>query len=266
MRWRQPSPGPVWRTPVTGRPGTGLAAACVVACLTALPVAAQGTCRLALQLALDVSGSVDGREYRLQMDGVAWALEQPDVLSALVAMPSAPVVLSVFEWSGRDHQRVILDWWPIVSEGDVAAVAGQLRSTTRREAPVSTAIGTALAFGQARFATGPDCARKVIDLSGDGRNNDGRRPQDVRPELGDVQVNALVVGPGPRAAIGAMGREHDDLMRYFRAEVIAGPGSFIEPAEGYEDFARAMRRKLLKELDVVVLGAASPQGPISEAQ
>ncbi|MFD0980901.1 DUF1194 domain-containing protein [Tropicimonas aquimaris] len=233
-----------------------MAAAFVAANLWTLSAAAQGSCRLALQLALDISGSVDGREYRLQMDGIAWALEQPDVLAALIAMPSAPVVLSIFEWSGRDHQRVILDWWPMLSEADVAAVAGQLRSTTRRDAPVSTAVGAALAFGKARFATPPACARQVIDISGDGRNNDGHRPQDVRQELGNVQVNALVIGPPRGNAIGAMGREHENLLRYFRQEVISGPGAFVEPAEGYEDYARAMRRKLLRELDVVVLGHA----------
>lgn len=223
--------------------------------LAASPAAA---CRLALQLALDVSGSVDGGEYRLQLDGLAWALEEAEVREALLAMPAAPVAVSVYEWSGRDSRRVIADWQAMRDEADVAALAGRLRSTARQKASVSTAIGSALAFGLARLQAGPDCARVVIDVSGDGRNNDGPRPQDVRPELGGIVVNALVVGPGYTQARGAMADETEELVRYFRQNVILGPDFFVEVADGYDDFARTMKRKLLKELRAITLGTVAP--------
>ncbi|WP_236545138.1 DUF1194 domain-containing protein [Tropicimonas marinistellae] len=207
-----------------------------------------------MQLALDVSGSVDASEYRLQMDGLAWALEEPEVQAALLSMPAVPVVLSVYEWSGHGYQRVLVDWWTMQAERDVAAVADLLRETARREAPVSTAIGAALRFGQDRADEGPDCARRVIDISGDGRNNDGPRPQDARPHLSDMQVNALVIGPGYSTAFGAMAGETQGLLRYFRHHVIYGRGAFVELADGYTAFAEAMRRKLIRELDVIVLG------------
>lgn len=214
-----------------------------------------------MQLALDISGSVDAREYRQQLDGLAWALEDAEVRAALLAMPSAPVMLSVYAWSGRDSQRLIADWQVMTGEAEVAALAGRLRQTERQKASVSTAIGTALLYGQARLGRAATCARAVIDLSGDGKNNDGPRPQDVRPGLSGIVVNALVVGPGYTQARGAMARETEDILAYFRANVIHGPDAFVELANGYGDYAEAMKRKLLRELQVVTLSAAKPGMP-----
>lgn len=228
--------------------------------LASLVASASGAaCRLSLQLALDVSGSVDSREYRLQLDGIAWALESDEVRAALLAMPVAPVVISVYEWSGRADQRVIADWWEMRSDPDVDGLASLLRATTRREAAVSTGIGTALMFGRARLDTRPPCARAVIDISGDGKNNDGPRPQDVRAGLGGLVVNALVVGPGHSDARGAKAWETEDLVEYFRRNVIHGPKAFVEVADGYDAYAETMKRKLLRELRAIALSGQPAQ-------
>ncbi len=223
---------------------------------------AQAQCRLALQLALDVSGSVNAQEYRLQLDGLATALEDPEVRATLLAMPMIPVALSVYEWSGRDAQRVILDWQVMQSEADVEALASLLRSTTRRDMPVSTGLGAAMRFAGARLSAAPGCHRQVLDVSGDGKNNDGPRPQDVASaELGGLVVNALVIGQDHGAAVGAQATETKELISYFRAYVIRGTESFVEVAVGYGDYADAMTRKLIRELNVIVVGQSGQARP-----
>ena len=209
---------------------------------------------MSLQLALDVSGSVDAREYRLQLDGLATALDDAEVRGALLAMPAAPVALSVFEWSGRRAQRLIADWGFVRSEADIDALTARLRATGRLQMPVSTGLGTALLFAAARQSVAPPCMRQVLDVSGDGKNNIGPRPQDIdAAALGNLNVNALVIGPSRPVAVESQVRETDELVAYFRAYVLRGPDAFVEVAVGYEDYARAMKQKLLKELQVIVL-------------
>ncbi len=207
---------------------------------------AQGACRQALVLALDVSGSVDAAEYRLQVEGVAAALQDAEVRAALAAMPGAPVALAVIEWSGAGFQRVVLGW-TLLEGAAVDRAADTLRATRRARAPQATAIGAALRRGAALLAAGPVCWRHTIDVSGDGKNNDWPEPDTVREAgvLTGVTVNALVVADDTHAA---------ELSAYFRAQVLHGPDAFVEVAAGYEDYARAMKRKLLRELATVAVG------------
>lgn len=153
---------------------------------------AQAACRLALALGLDVSGSVDAREYRLQMDGVADALSDPGVRETLLQMPQAPVVLAVFEWSGPGMQRLVVDWTEIAAAADIDRVAARLRGVTRVEGDPATALGVAKDYGAALLARRGDCWQRVLDISGDGKSNSGPRPQQVRPE--GITVNGLVIG------------------------------------------------------------------------
>ena len=105
--------------------------------------AAQAQCRQALALGVDVSGSVDGREYRLQLDGLAAALRDPDVRQAFLAMPQAPVRLLVYEWAGQGQQRLLAGWQMIQNARDLEWIAQRLAppNTARRGAsqPDSTA-------------------------------------------------------------------------------------------------------------------------------
>ena len=207
-------------------------------------------CRLALLLAMDVSSSIDEAEYRLQRDGLALALLAPEVQEAFLRTPD-PVALSIFEWSGARNQQIVLDCVEIRSRADLLAAAERLSATDRKERLFPTSLGNALGFAAGQLQRAPDCLRKTLDVSGDGRNNHGFPPASAYrhfPYAG-VVVNGLAIG-------GA--EDLPGLVQYFADEVIRGPGAFIETAFDHSDFERAMRRKLERELLPLAVGQASP--------
>jgi hypothetical protein len=232
--------------------------ALLLALLVAAPAAA-GTCREALVLALDVSGSVDATEYRQQLDGIAAALDDPAVRQAFLAMPDAPVDLAIFEWAGPGTRRLILPWTQVRDAPTLDRIGSALRAWLRRPSDPSTGLGTAMLEGAAMLAERPACWRKVLDISADGRSNAGPRPQDVRDAaaLADVTVNGLVVADPSAAADGGRGSGEADLEGYFRAWVIRGPDAFVETAAGYAGYRVAMTRKLIRELQVLAIGRAT---------
>lgn len=206
----------------------------------------QEQCRLALQLGLDVSASVDQAEYRLQVDGLASALLDPTVVEAFLTGPG-PVALSIFEWSGRFQQDVLIDWVMIDSEADLLEIAEAVSRSTRGHQDFPTALGYALGFAATRFREAPACLFQTLDISGDGQNNDGFPPVAAYEHFpfDGITVNGL--------AIGGASREIED---YYLAEVIHGPGAFVEFAATHLDFAETMRRKLERELRSMILGGA----------
>ncbi len=228
-----------------GRALGAAAAALALVLAASAPVRAQ-SCRLALLLALDVSSSVDAREYALQTEGLAQALEDPEVREAIL-IPGAAVAMAVYEWSGRAQQEVVADWALMAGPADIDALAARIRAHPRSHADFPTALGHALGYGAVMMGRNPGCAKRTIDVSGDGANNDGYEPFHAYNAFafGGVTVNALVVAGEARGA----------LVRYFRTLVIRGPDAFVEVADGYGDYARVMRRKLLRELRLpMILG------------
>jgi Protein of unknown function (DUF1194) len=201
-------------------------------------------CRLALALGFDVSRSVGRGEYAIQRDGVVAALRDAGIRRAFLSRQGT-VALAVFEWSGRRQQVTILDWRMIGTEADLDAAAGVLAGH-RRSAAAMTALGSALIHARDLMARAPDCAMQVLDLSGDGRNNDGPAPAAVYAGggFGDLIVNGL-----------AIRGEEEDIVPYFRAQVIRGRGAFVEVAQSRADYPRAIRRKLERELQEQILGA-----------
>ena len=216
--------------------------------------AAQANCRQALALALDVSGSVDAREYRLQIGGVTAALGDPEVQDKLFAMPSAPVRLMVFEWSGPNDQRILLPWTAIDSMATLENVMEALAQTTRVEATPGTALGTAMTSGAIFLDQQQDCWKRTLDISGDGKSNLGPRPRDVKPRLESkgIIINGLVIGVDDPSIGDVRQSDIGELSSYYNAHVILGPDAFVLTAIGYADYARAMRKKLLRELDGLV--------------
>ena len=212
---------------------------------------ADAACRHALALGLDVSGSVDEGEYQLQFRGLAAALVSDDVRASLVRLPDAPVRILVFEWSGQDYQRVLIEWTDITSPSRLEAVSQQLRSTTRRPAPPTTALGQAIQVGAGFLNQQPDCWKRTLDISGDGKNNTGPEPHHVNsPEkIGDIVINALIIGVDASSRLSHAELSIAELTAYFAHRVLAGPGAFSEVAMGFEDYERAMSRKLLRELE-----------------
>lgn len=197
-------------------------------------------CEVALMLAVDVSGSVDPSEYRVQMDGLAEALVHPSILAPLVGGQSR---LALMQWTGEGRQRVVINWTQMSDADAVSDFALQVRTAPRVWRNYSTAIGEAISLSLDYFTLVPDCERFVIDISGDGPNNEGVTPTDLRDVLAaaDVTVNALVIEDGLPG-----------LTRYFETDVITGPGAFAVTANRFEDYPREIRRKLFRELTKAV--------------
>jgi Protein of unknown function (DUF1194) len=230
-------------------PLSRVAAACLaaLAMLTAVPAEA---CRLALALGLDVSSSVDAREYRLQAEGLARALEAPEVREAFLAVPGAPVKLMIYEWSGWQQQELRQDWVTVAGPGELAAVAARIRGQRRSYAQYPTALGLALMYGARRLQDRGECRQRTLDVSGDGTNNDGAAPEIVKRQfpMDGITINGLVVGANMVT-----------LARYYRQFVIQGPGAFVEQVGDYADYEAAMRRKLLRELGVIEMSGGGPE-------
>lgn len=229
----------------------------LIAFFLLVPISGAASCRLALAMALDVSGSVDETEYRLQMSGLAAALSDPDVEAAFLAIPDAPVALAVYEWSSARYQRVVQDWILIEDQAVLKAVRQNLATWSREKAPEATGLGAALLFGKAMLDRGPACWNQTLDVSGDGKNNDWPEPRQVRADgsLPGLRINALVVGRDPGTDGPAALVDAEELSAYFRANVIQGADAFVEVALGFRDYAAAMRRKLLRELKAQPIGA-----------
>ncbi|WP_261368369.1 DUF1194 domain-containing protein [Pseudosulfitobacter koreensis] len=221
----------------------------------ALPAAATAQeCRLALVLALDVSSSVDATEDTLQRQGLVAALTAPEVRAAFFAT-DAPVALAVYEWSGRYNQELILDWVVVRGPAELLMAAETVAASKRSHNDFPTAMGYALGYGAGLLERAPDCLQQTLDMAGDGQNNDGFGPKAAYRafDFAQVTVNGLVVNAADyEAEVG--------LIAFYQREVMHGPGAFVEVAQGFEDYERAMRRKLERELSPPVFGALRQPG------
>ena len=192
---------------------------------------------------------MDAAEDQLQRGGLVSALTAPEVQAAFFAS-DAPVALAVFEWSGRYNQEIVLDWVLIDSPATLLSAAETVAASKRSHNEFPTAMGYALGYGAQMLARAPDCLQHTIDMAGDGQNNEGFGPQLAYREFAfdEVTVNGLVVN-------AAEFTSETMLIEFYRTEVLRGPGAFLEVAQGFEDYERAMRRKLERELRPPVLGA-----------
>jgi hypothetical protein len=225
-------------------------------------------CRQALALGLDVSGSVDRKEYSLQLNGLAHALRQPAVKEAILAFPDTPVRLYVYQWSSMTNQTEILPWTEISDEKVLENVAVLLETPKARPRSAETAVGAGMLFGAMALASQRDCWRLTIDISGDGKSNTGPRPRDVNldPIMDGITVNGLVVGIQAALVSAARSDSVQELSAFYHAEVIRGPDAFVEVALGYMDYARAMEKKLLRELQVKPVGQLIGTSPMVESR
>lgn len=224
-------------------------------CALATCAGPAAACRLALVLALDVSSSVDPTEDALQRRGLAAALIAPEVQAAFFAVAD-PVALYAFEWSGVWDQTALTPGWVMIeTPDDLSRAALAIADSRRSRNDMPTGMGAALGHGAIRLAEGPDCLYRTIDVAGDGENNEGYSPAIAYRTFpfDGVTVNALVIN-------GADYEGEVNLLAFFHTEVIRGPGAFVEVASGYADYERAMRRKLLRELSVLAIGALPPVG------
>lgn len=213
---------------------------------------------LELALGIDVSGSVDDEEARLQREGYIAAFRHPDVIRAIQGGFLQRIAVSYYEWAGYGHNRIIAGWTMI----DGAATANAFADKLTLEPPQTasrTAIASAIGFAVTWFERNEfEGTRRVVDISGDGPNNWGEyitRARDKAIAAG-VTINGLPIvndRPGPS---GWSQMRNLDL--YYRDCVIGGPGAFIVVANTFEDFATAVRRKLILEIS----GRAPPARPM----
>ena len=206
--------------------------ASVMLALVSAPVRA---CELALVLAVDVSGSVDTREYDIQMQGLAAALRDGIVVDALLEQQA---MVTLIQWTGSSRQRQTLDWRQVNRAEDVAAFADSITNDARVWRNYSTAIGEAVVAAENALAFVPHCRRKVIDVSGDGISNEGIEPASRRAALTEkgITVNAL-----------AIETDDEDLTAWFFENLIHGEGAFVMTADGFEDYPAQIKRKLQRE-------------------
>ena len=200
-----------------------------------------------LVLAVDVSYSMDPDEQALQREGYRLALTSKEFLQALREGAHGKIAITYVEWAGQHDQQVVVPWRLIEGPELADAVAAEIARAPYRRAS-RTSISGGLAFAQGLFATsGYRGLRRVIDVSGDGPNNSGMPVAPVR----DVIVNKGIVINGlplmlKRPYRGMMDIAHLDW--YYEDCVTGGPGSFVIPVRGREQFVEATRNKLVLEV------------------
>ena len=202
---------------------------------------------LQLVMAVDVSRSIDEVEAELQRRGYIEALTNDRVIDAIVSGEHRRIALCYTEWAGSHFQIVVIDWTVIDSAATARRFAEKLAEAPRTSQSW-TAVGAALAFAGQRFEnSGFTSKRRVIDVSGDGRTNDGPPAELVRDKL--VAQGIIINGLPVMMNRQNFGRPPDTLLdKYYEENVIGGPGSFMIVASNFEDFGRAVRSKLIREI------------------
>lgn len=209
---------------------------------------------LELVLAVDASSSVSPGEFNLQMQGLAAAFRNPSVQAAVEAVGDLGIAVAMVQWSDNRKQTTAIDWRRIRDPASAEAFAEEIDRTPRYLIGGGTAIGGALAFAMGQFdGNGFVGRRKVIDISGDGRTNQGSQPSDMRDRAiqRGITINGL-----------AILNEDPTVDSYYFAHVIGGTGAFVLTANDYEAYRKAILAKLIREIaGVPVASRPRPRGP-----
>jgi hypothetical protein len=194
---------------------------------------------LALVLAFDVSGSVSPRRFDLQREGYATAFASPQLIDAIRSTNHRAIAVTLVEWSGAYQQEQVIGWTLIEDEASSKAFGRAIAEVPRSfygRTSISGAVDYCVAlFQQSGFAD----QRRVIDISGDGSNNDGSPVTDARDKA--VAIGLTINGLPILSEESALGD-------YYRDNVIGGPGSFVLEVREFSHFADAVLRKLLREI------------------
>ncbi|MGI9403161.1 MAG: DUF1194 domain-containing protein [Hyphomicrobium sp.] len=212
----------------------------------------------ALIVAVDVSNSVDEKRYRLQMEGIAQALEDPAVIEGIVGGAKGGILFSMVTWA--DRPKVTLPWTRITNAAEARATAAHVRNLPRQDGEFTCMSRMMRTVSDKIVPQVPAPAAKIVlDVSGDGPDNcNAKEPIDaVRDELvkWGVTVNGLPIlenaqeqSSAPVESYLPQERSASSLEEWYRDNVKGGPGSFVLPANGYKDFGRAIRQKFVLEI------------------
>ena len=228
----------------------GLLSLATLLILLVLPAAAQDKKEidLAFAMAIDISGSIDPDEAKLQREGYVQAFRDPGIVKAILSGPNGRIAVAYYEWSDASLQQLLIDWTLLDSEASIYTFARWLAA-----APISiarrTSISGAIRYAVPLFGRSPyEANRKVLDISGDGSNNDGPPVTSMRYEAlkERIVINGLPIMNDRPNPFGFP--NEPDLDKYYLHCVTGGPRSFVEVATNFDDFPRAVRKKLLQEV------------------
>ena len=209
-----------------------------------------GPVDVALVLAVDVSLSMSAEELQIQREGYAAAIASPEVVRAIGQGAYRRIAVTLFEWVANTHAHEIVAWKIIESQADADAFARALRATNsvgQRRTSISGAIDHAAGL----LVTAPFAAdRNVIDISGDGPNNQGVPVRGARDE---AIAQGFTINGLPLMTRSGFGQQFHiaNLDRYYTRCVIGGPGAFMVPVNDWDQFGEAVRRKLVLEIGAV---------------
>ncbi len=218
---------------------------------SALAAAADKAADLELVFAVDASGSVDDTEFRLQLDGIASALTDKTVLTAIAAGPMKRIAINLLVWAEAKEPKDQSGWMIVSGPADAARAARIIAGFPRRQNG-GTGIGEGIASALRSFSgNGIAATRHVVDVSGDGPET---TPRDYVVTIDEARSMAMALGATVNGL--AIQNEEPQLAEWYRDHVQVGDNSFVMAVADYTGFARAMRRKLLREI--------APQPRLSE--
>ena len=225
----------------------------------------------ALIVSVDVSGSVNQERYQLQMQGIAKALEDPAVLGAIQGGPYGGILFAMIAWADKPH--LVVDWQRIGSRADALAIASRIRTLPQQGGDFTCFRPMFETIAEDVIPSMPAHAnRVVVDVSGDGIDN-CTPPSELAQTHREVvaqgaTINGLpILVPGENDTVGSgafrapgyglrslssdphePGKDITTLDAWYGKHVLGGSNAFLMPAEGYGDFARALRRKFVIEI------------------
>ncbi len=225
----------------------GLIVGAVLALGLSSSARAQEPVDVELVLAVDVSLSMSPDELIIQRDGYVAALTDKAVLQAIAGGMHGKIAVTYVEWAGHTVQQVVVPWSVISGPAEAQAFVARMTATPPRSAR-RTSISAALDFAGSLFEnSGYRGIKRVIDVSGDGPNNQGGKVDETRDRIAakGITINGLPLMTGGGFASGFDISNLDD---YYTDCVIGGPGAFMIPVNGWSQFPEAIRRKLVLEL------------------
>jgi len=197
------------------------------------------------------------------MQGIARAFRHPEIIDLIGRLDGVAVTL--FQWSSQVNERYVIPWHLLKDPASISTFAAKVARTKRDPMRGFTAIGRAIDYGIDMIAQNPFEGRHLkIDVAGDGRNNTGIAPANLGLQIDShgivvnglpILTRAILCGEGlwhlpvdERGCAPGNNLDGKGLVKYYRENVIQGPGAFVEIATEYDDFARAFLQKLLREL------------------
>jgi hypothetical protein len=252
----------------------GSAVALLALCSSA-PAAPQQV-DLKLVLAVDVSGSIDSEEFQLEREGTADAFADPEVLKAIQGGSLGKIAVAMLDFSSPQFDKVIIDWTVIKDKASAMAFADNIRNAPRTPGR-RTSVSSALELGSLLLESSEKdivATRRVIDVTGDGPNNDGNS----MTEAHDKTIAQGVIVNGLPVMDEMANGYFPELDKYYAGCVTGGRGAFVVVVHSYKDYSAAMRHKLILEISqnetllkqaqdagsrpgLLVRAAAGPQPP-----